>query len=160
VRVTARNDEADLTKINTETDTSDVVAAVGEHGEVRFDVPDGWLPENEGFLLAANRDPESGLWEAIIPAYSIAGQGESLDAAIENAGELLLDYFVLSARDGLSYWDTYRPLPMRARLLIYAGAVSYIAVRKLRERQRRRRHRAGGDHSYFRLPLQRERTAH
>jgi hypothetical protein len=143
--------EADLTRIGSREDTSDVVGATSEE-VASVSLPEDWLPENSSFTLVARRDPKSGLWEAILPSFSIAGQGESLDDAIENAVDLLRDYLALSARDGLSYWDARRPLPVRARLPIYAGIALYVAAAKLRERR--------ADRSYLRLPLHRERTAH
>jgi hypothetical protein len=144
--------QADLTSIDRKTDTSGVSGSVGQ--EVGgISLPEDWLPETAGFALAARRNPESDLWEAVIPAFSIAGQGESLDDAIENAVDLLFDYLALSARDGLSYWEARRPLPIRAKLPIYAGGALYAAA-TWRERRRR------SDRSYLRLPFHRERVAH
>jgi hypothetical protein len=146
-------DQADLTKINAKEDTDGVVGPVGVQ-VTGVSLPEDWLPETASFSVAAHRDHESGLWEAIIPAFSIAGQGESLDAAVQNAVELLFDYLSLSARDGLSYWESRRSLPFRAKLPIYAGVAVY-AVSQVRERRRQ-----ASDRSYLRLPLHRERIAH
>src|SRR5207245_10219261 len=71
-------------------------------------LPDGWVPRDVILRAFARRNPGYG-WETIIPAFSIAGMGKTLDDAIENALELLDDYLVLCARDGMSFEEAERP---------------------------------------------------
>lgn len=130
------------------------MGAVASEGVAGLSLPEGWLPENPTFSLFARRNVETDMWEVVIPGFSIAGQGDDLDNAVENAVDLLIDYLALSANDGISYWDSRRPLPLTARLPIYADVARYVLARS---RSKRRR---STDRSYLRLPLHRERIAH
>jgi hypothetical protein len=81
-------------------------------------VPAGWVPADVVVRVWARHNAGYG-WETLIPEFSIAGMGDSLDDALENAIELLDDYFVLCSREGKNYSAARRPLPVRdtARLL-------------------------------------------
>lgn len=94
------------------------VPAVADETYVRSALPEGWVPADVVLRVWARRNAGYG-WETMIPEFSIAGMGDTLDTALDNALELLDDYLVLCARDGMSFSAARRPLPIReqARLI-------------------------------------------
>jgi hypothetical protein len=109
---------SDLTRRMDEQHNGERVAVVEAPGSVPSQLPSGWVPDDVVVRAWARRNAGYG-WETLIPEFSIAGMGGSLDAAIENAVELLDDYLLLCSRDGMSFAEARRPLPTRdmARLL-------------------------------------------
>jgi hypothetical protein len=91
---------------------SGVSSAVADQDKVPSQLPAEWMPEDVVVRLWARANAGHG-WETLIPEYSIAGMGNTFDAAIKNAIELLDDYLSLCARDGLSFSEARRPLPRR-----------------------------------------------
>jgi hypothetical protein len=106
-----------------------------------------WVPENANITVAARRT-ESGHWESVVPAFGIAGQGATPRAALDNALDLLFDYFALMARDGKTFEESVRPIPRST----YAAIAAVVLGNHISRRLRRRR-------EVFRLPLQ-SRIAH
>ena len=96
---------------------ADVIAQTPSHS-VPSQLPHDWVPADVIVRLFARRNAGYG-WETLIPEFSIAGMGDTLDDAIENAIELLDDYLLLCARDDMNYAASRRPMPVRemARLL-------------------------------------------
>lgn len=62
-------------------------------------------------------------WGAVIPDFTITGQGATPDAAARNAFEGLMLYLEDCARDGLSFEDARRPISWRWRLELRAQAI-------------------------------------
>jgi hypothetical protein len=75
--------------------------------KVRSNLPVGWIPEGAVVAAMARRYPD-GHWEAVAPEFSIAGMGDSPEAALENALELLDEYLCLVAADGGKFQDAIR----------------------------------------------------
>lgn len=115
---------------------------------VESNLPKGWLPEGAAVRAIARRY-SAGHWEAVVPEFTVAGVGDSPEAALVNALELLDDYLCLSASDGLSFEDAIRPLNRRAWFSILREAFGLVVRSKLP-----RRH---DDHDrtsqHYRLPL-------
>lgn len=88
------------------------------HEHIISRVPAGWVPSDVVIRVWARHNAGYG-WEALIPEFSIAGMGDTLDSSLENAIELLDDYLFLCARDGADFSAARRPLPTRetARLV-------------------------------------------
>lgn len=78
-------------------------------------LPDGWLPEGAAVHVLAKREPH-GAWEAVVPEFSVAGMGESAEAAAINALELLEDYLFLCSREGKTFDEALRPVSRRSAL--------------------------------------------
>jgi hypothetical protein len=107
-------------------DLTDVMSEPKNHGgvptltqpRVASRLPAEWVPEGEIVRLWARQNAGYG-WETVIPEFSIAGMGDTLDSAIDNAIELLDDYLLLCEREGKTFAQCRRPLPMRdmARLV-------------------------------------------
>jgi hypothetical protein len=78
-----------------------------------------WIQHDVVLRIWARQNAASSEWETLIPEYSIAGMGDSFDAAIENVLELLEDYLWLCQREGKSFEQCARPMPIRemARLV-------------------------------------------
>jgi len=94
------------------------------------------------------------LWEAAVPAFSVASQGESAEAAVASAFELLDDYLLLCAKEGKDFKDCYRPMWHVGEML---ELVRDIAQQSLSHRVRRRFGRLPRPprRQYFREPLRR-----
>jgi hypothetical protein len=96
-------------------------------GRVRSNVPAGWIPKDQLIFGIARQDPDTG-WEVLLPNFTIAGMGESMDSALVNALELLDDYLVVCAREGMSFEECVRPIN-RARKKEAISLFSFIAAR-------------------------------
>lgn len=114
-------------------------------------LPPGWLPHDVVLRAFARRNADYG-WETIIPAFSIAGMGMTLDDAVENAIELLDDYLVLCANEGRSFEASYRPLAMPETAKLLARFAVGRVVGALGQGQSGRKR--------LDLPLHRTLTAH
>ncbi len=96
--------------------------------EVHVDLalPQEWLPEG-AFVHVFARRLSSGHWETLLPEFTIAGMGSTLEGAAQNAIELLDDYLLVCARDpGLSFDDSRRPIKRALRWAVLrdiAGAL-------------------------------------
>ena len=77
---------------------------------------------------------QDGRWSAIAIDYTIVGQGETHDEALERLGELLCSYLVSCVRDGKSIRDAERPIGWRWSL--------ELRLEHLVDRLRRAMHRA------------------
>jgi hypothetical protein len=92
---------------------------------VESNLPAGWIPEHAYVHMYGHRRNEDDMWEVLIPEYTVAGQGDSIDAAVRNALELLDDYLVLCVHDGMSFEESRRPISSalrRAMIRDIAGA--------------------------------------
>jgi len=92
---------------------------------VKAELPHGWVPEGAFVHVFARRD-RSGRWETLLPEFTIAGMGPTLEDAAQNAIELLDDYLLVCARDGLSFDDSRRPIKRALRWAVLrdiAGAL-------------------------------------
>jgi hypothetical protein len=102
------------------------------HAPLPMSLPDGWLPAS-GAVWIKVEEAAPGHWEAVIPAFTISGMGDTPHDALENAFELLHDYFLLCVRDGKTYGEAFRPMGpgVYARIgrLAAAGAARSIAGR-------------------------------
>jgi hypothetical protein len=101
-----------------------------QEGRVTSQLPKGWVPEDVVLRAFARRNAGYE-WETIVPEFSIAGMGRTLDEAIENAVELLDDYLMLCARDGMSFEASRRPLPVRTMAKLLAEFAVGRAVGRL-----------------------------
>ena len=112
---------------------------------VESELPEGWLPEGAWVHIFARRAEADTHWESLIPEFSIAGMGESLEDAVQNALELLDDYLVLCARDGMTFAESYRPFGWRNRFTLagdaLAGLVRFWIGRRARSNKNAQRYR-------------------
>jgi hypothetical protein len=100
---------------------------------VESSLPEGWVPEGAGVYIFARQDPDDPhQWEAVVPEFSVAGMGDSPEAAAHNAIELLEDYLLVCARDGRSFEECVRPLGRRSRILVLGEAIVALTVDWLR----------------------------
>lgn len=121
----------DLTRDMDQPDNQDSVGSpVATARAVESQLPEGWVPEDV-FVRVWARENDGYGWETLIPEFSIAGMGKSVDAALENAIELLDDYLLLCARDGMSFNQARRPLPTREMARLVAGFSLGRVVRRL-----------------------------
>ena len=102
------------------------------HTAVPTSLPNGWLPVS-GAVWIKVEEGSPGHWEAIIPAFTVFGMGDTAAEATQDAIEILHDYFLLCARDGMSFAEAFRPMGPRvyARIgrLALAGAARSVAGR-------------------------------
>ena len=120
-------------------------------------LPAGWLPDGASAHVFAHRCDNDVQWEAVIPEFTVAGMGLSLEAAVANAIELLDDYLVLCANDGLSFQQASRPLGRELRLAVVAELVDVFitsvwrtpSIFKARGRSKDRQQ----SHARFKVPL-------
>lgn len=81
--------------------------------------------------------------------------GDSARAAVDNAFDLLNDYFLLCARDGMTYGESWRPMSARTYVDL-AYFVTTLAARSVATRLlHRSTHHRGIAEQYFREPVQR-----
>ena len=116
------------------------------HISIASNLPDGWAPDGTSVFVVARLDND-GVWESVVPEFSIAGRGGSADDAVGNALELLDDYLMLCARDGKSFEEARRGMSPRSTLPMVAELVGIVTGRKLARRPRQRRDRE------YRIPL-------
>ena len=90
-------------------------------------LPKGWIPDGASVYVLAHRDAD-GRWESLIPEFTIAGMGDTLEGAALNAIELLDDYLMLCARDGRSFEESYRPAGWSLRLAVLREAFASLAA--------------------------------
>jgi hypothetical protein len=64
---------------------------------------------------------ENGYWYALSQDFDVIGQGESASQALLEMGELLRDYLDTCAREGLTYADVRRPVPLWVRARHHAA---------------------------------------
>lgn len=87
----------------------------------------------EAHLVRAYVSRERDHWTAVIPDFTIAGRGDTADAAAKNAAELLVVYLNACGEDGMSFADARRPAPWSWRARIAFG----VTLRHLTGRRRR-----------------------
>lgn len=63
---------------------------------------------------------QAGKWHAISLDFTIVGQGDTPYEAFERMEELLDDYFLVCARDGISPESASRPIPLGWRVRLYS----------------------------------------
>lgn len=52
-------------------------------------------------------------WQALAGDFDVVGQGASKDLALRNVQELLTEYLLSCAEDGMSFKETRRPIPAK-----------------------------------------------
>lgn len=97
-------------------------------------IPDGWVPEGTCIDGVVIHDYARDRWEAVLPAFSIAGMGATPDEAADQAMSLLRDYLALCAVEGLTFEQSYRGMGWRW----VVAAFGTVARAWLHERRRRR----------------------
>lgn len=80
--------------------------------------------------------PEGEGWTALIEEYDIAGVGHQREAAVKQARELLEDYLMISARDGLSPEEARRPIPLGTKARLAARVVGLRLLARMSRRPR------------------------
>ena len=111
-------------------------------------LPEGWVPDGASVHLVAHRC-DSDDWEAVIPEFTIAGRGASVEDAIRNAIELLDDYLLVCAKDGLTFQQSFRPFGRELRKAMFADFVESVwATWRSKQRPRPPRSR-----ERYKLPL-------
>jgi hypothetical protein len=113
---------------------------------VRSNLPEGWLPQGAAVRALARRYPD-GHWEAVALDFSIAGVGDSPEAALGNVLELLDEYLCMSASQGLTFEEARRPL-RPATLLFMFRQFAGLMFRSLLDRPDHDRNRED-----YRVPL-------
>jgi len=111
------------------------------HIRISEQLPEGWLPPNLVLQAFAQRNVDE-TWEVVLPEFTIVGVGDSLHEAVDEANELLYDYFRLCAEEGQAFEKSYRPIPARWAAEIAAKAAVGSVVRRI-NRARHRRGRNG-----------------
>jgi len=106
----------------------------------------GWVPDGASVLVLARLD-DAGIWESLVPEFSIAGRGDSADEALINALELLDDYLLLCAREGQSFEQAQRGLSRGMRFAVIRELASLVLGSRLHRGARPRRDRE------YRIPL-------
>lgn len=94
--------------------------------DVQARLPEGWVPDDAVVFGVAHHLADDHVWEVTLPAYTLVGRGATLDEALNQASELLLDFFAICADDGLTFEESERRVPKRwlASILLNAGASS------------------------------------
>jgi hypothetical protein len=100
---------------------------------------DGWLPADAAVQIVARRNSEFGHWEALFPEFSIAGQGSTLELAIDNAMELLHDYLWLCMEEGKSFEESRRGLGWRTVAAMLVDVMKLVVRSRGRDRINTRR---------------------
>ncbi len=70
-----------------------------------------------------------GQWYAIVLDYNIASNGESERAAIEDALQLMLQYWWASFKAGSTFEEVRCPAPLRLRAEVQAGRMIRSAIK-------------------------------
>ena len=109
-------------------------------------LPKGWVPDGASVFVVARLN-DDGVWESLVPEFSIAGQGASADDALVNALELVDDYLVLCAREGKSFEESRRSVSKGMTLSVVREIAALLLGSKLRRPSRPRRDRE------YRIPL-------
>lgn len=98
-----------------------------------MEIPAGWVPDGTYITVVAIFDFQRQRWEAFTPAFSVAGEGDSVDEAVEQTMSLLRNYFALCARDGMTFEDTHRRMGWRwALAALRAAARAWLHDRRRR----------------------------
>ena len=88
----------------------------------RLEIPAGWAPESTCITVVAIYDFQHQRWEAFTPAFSVAGQGDTVDEAVEQTLTLLRRYLALCARDGMTFEEARRRIDWRWALAAFRAA--------------------------------------
>ena len=91
---------------------------------------------------------DDGHWESLVPEFTIAGMGDTVDAAAVNAFELLSDYLVLCARDGRTFKESYRPAGWSLRRAVFQELFAAFTAPWQSARRRPK------SHARYKVPLQ------
>jgi hypothetical protein len=103
-------------------------------------IPRGWIPAGTCIDIVAIYDFDRGRWEAFTPAFSVAGEGESVEDAVDQMMTLLLGYFEACARDGMTFEQAHRAMGWRwAAAAVRAAARAWLHHRRRRNAVQRLR---------------------
>jgi hypothetical protein len=114
------------------------VVATPEH--LLPDLPDDWAPEDTVIFGIAERDDDR-RWEVVFPMYTVVGVGHTLNEAVQEAAELLDDYFRLCYAEGKSFEESLRPLPFRWAAPLMVKSLASGVLRTVRHKRPTRRQR-------------------
>jgi hypothetical protein len=78
------------------------------------------------------------VWEVVLPEFTIVGRDESFESALDQAGEMLEDYWRMSAEEGKSFAESRRPIARRWFTSLTARAVRSSIAERVRHRASRR----------------------
>lgn len=113
---------------------------------IESNLPKGWVPDGASVFVVARVD-DDGVWESLVPEFSIAGRGDSADEALINALELLDDFLILCAREGRSFEEARRGVSRSTALAVVRELLPLVLGSKVHRRSRPRRDRE------YRIPL-------
>lgn len=102
-------------------------------------LPETWVPDDAVIFGIGRHHVEDGVWEVVLPHYTIVGRGASFDEAVHQASEELEDYFRLMARSGVPFDDAGRPIGTRWLARILAEAAVAAASRRINRTRARMR---------------------
>lgn len=100
------------------------------------DLPEGWLPEPA--LVLAFAKPSGDVWEILLPEYTIVARGDSFHEAMDEAAELLEDYWRMCASEGRSFAQARRPISARWMAGLVARSIGGSVASRIRDGARRR----------------------
>jgi hypothetical protein len=110
---------------------------VADPVRVVSELPEGWLPQAPVIVTAFAR-PCDGVWEVLFPEWTIVGRAGELREALDQAAEMLEDYWRMCASEGRTFSDSKRPVMTMwfARLLLRTATGA--ALSHVRDSARRR----------------------
>src|ERR671931_1691768 len=92
------------------------------------DLPEGWPAQ---VITRAWVGRENDYWFALDADFDIVAQGDTSEAAKQQLWELVFEYLIDCARDGVPFDQVRRPVPLITRLRLDAEA---LVTRALGER--------------------------
>jgi hypothetical protein len=102
------------------------------------ELPKEWLPDDALVMAFAKKLPDEGLWEVVLPEFTIVGQSDGLKSAVEEAAELLRDYLRMCASEGLSFEESKRPISWTWWVNLVSKAIRSSVERRIRHARGRR----------------------
>jgi predicted RNase H-like HicB family nuclease len=102
-----------------------------------------WVPEDFPWRMAIKR--ERGKWFALGVDFDITGHGDTIEAAVEELGELVGHYLGSYFRAGEPFEAAVRPIPRRMQMRIHLSTIAVKPLLRL-------------SHGAERLPFPRERS--
>jgi hypothetical protein len=109
--------------------------------------PAEWINGNPLVRVWGIFDQESGRWQALLPDFSIGGQGATFEDASAEALELVRDHLRVAYRDGLTFAQAHHRLSRSYVLRLHVGEILRSVTGKLR------RQRDGFRHEEMRLAI-------
>jgi hypothetical protein len=94
---------------------------------------DGEAAELESIPVHVFVHRQAGRWSAIAVDYTIVGQGDTHDEAMQRLGELLVSYLNSCVHDGMSLEEAKRPISRRWRAQLRLELLIARALRRVHE---------------------------